>query len=716
MQARTKWGCSIMNSILCLTRWFIATLAGTCLCGLVYRSEHNLLKFASFVLLVAVSLCITDRVGFGERVDAFGDPLPEGALSRCGAQRWCPGERIQRAVVNPAGDTVAVVRTLYRQSRDRRNERSLELWDAKAGTVRALLYKGENGLSSPVFSASDAGVACLIRSRELVCFDMKSSAQKWSTLLKDEADLLAAANNANLIAVCAENDVSKVVFVEKRTGKHVASVEINPAPKEVFAIHFTTADNACVLSTSAGILRIGIRPDEFEKCERVTLANGILDNQVLSGGCISDDANQAAFFFENTVRVFDTNTGKELTAQRISVPAFQQDLLYSTPMAFAHKGKSVALPAFDCRCINIIDCQSAGIRVSTAFFDLPVIDISVAEDASRLVIATSERLHVIELAADSITELYNAHDGVVSAELSRDGTRVVSTGGGSVRSWNADGGNLEWQVDKVRCGILDPSSPRVFAIAGLDRVHTFNGRDATMTAETKLKTWDGGKVEFNDVVSQVFARGDSNELVYVVNNRTPWLWDFERDQCRALKKLEPQSELTLAVAAESGAVFAVSKGTYWTLADDGSWRRREVSRTNYTMGSAAVSPDGTLLACLAFHRLMNGDERFEVIVWSVDDSKIRRRVIVDDSCAQVILRSAFKSVPIAISPDNRDVAVGRDDGSIMLINITDGGVRTTAKAHLRYVSSVAFSANGRMVSGGADGVIYVWRGGKLSGK
>jgi WD40 repeat protein len=65
--------------------------------------------------------------------------------------------------------------------------------------------------------------------------------------------------------------------------------------------------------------------------------------------------------------------------------------------------------------------------------------------------------------------------------------------------------------------------------------------------------------------------------------------------------------------------------------------------------------------------------------------------------------------PIAIAPDSKTLATGREDGAIKLWNLQTGTLKTTLKGHLSAVSTLALSRDGKtLASGSADETIKVW--------
>jgi WD40 repeat protein len=64
---------------------------------------------------------------------------------------------------------------------------------------------------------------------------------------------------------------------------------------------------------------------------------------------------------------------------------------------------------------------------------------------------------------------------------------------------------------------------------------------------------------------------------------------------------------------------------------------------------------------------------------------------------------------VAFSPDGKMVVSGSDDKTVRLWDAVTGAALQTLKGHSRYITSVAFSPDGKMiVSGSGDKTVWLW--------
>jgi WD40 repeat protein len=90
---------------------------------------------------------------------------------------------------------------------------------------------------------------------------------------------------------------------------------------------------------------------------------------------------------------------------------------------------------------------------------------------------------------------------------------------------------------------------------------------------------------------------------------------------------------------------------------------------------------------------------------------------IDAQTLRVLRRYPVGGFTTGISPDGRTLALGGDDGSVRLLDLASGRVRTLRGRHDAAVSSEAFSPDGRtLATGGEDGTVILWdlkRGGVI---
>lgn len=120
--------------------------------------------------------------------------------------------------------------------------------------------------------------------------------------------------------------------------------------------------------------------------------------------------------------------------------------------------------------------------------------------------------------------------------------------------------------------------------------------------------------------------------------------------------------------------------------------------STYFVGSTAFSPDGTRLAAGGANGQLDilpvpGAPSFEPVRWAIEDS------------------DGFPTVDaLAFSPSGDRLAVGGGDGVARVFETTGWTrVATHRGGHLSTISAVGFTPDGRLVTGGTDRTLQVWR-------
>lgn len=154
--------------------------------------------------------------------------------------------------------------------------------------------------------------------------------------------------------------------------------------------------------------------------------------------------------------------------------------------------------------------------------------------------------------------------------------------------------------------------------------------------------------------------------------------------------------------------FAPDGQTFWTAESAGvvNLRRTRDGRLIHTLKmpnyngciqATVFAPDGTTIAA--------STREGAVHIWRVADGTLERTFAVPKND-----NSFFNNIQsLAYTPDGRVLAVGASNGPIWLWNIADGTVLNTLRGHGDAVTTLAFSADGALLSSvGRDGTTRLW--------
>ncbi|MGK7886645.1 MAG: AAA-like domain-containing protein [Crocosphaera sp.] len=110
---------------------------------------------------------------------------------------------------------------------------------------------------------------------------------------------------------------------------------------------------------------------------------------------------------------------------------------------------------------------------------------------------------------------------------------------------------------------------------------------------------------------------------------------------------------------------------------------------------AKISPDGQTIAIITSQNFIEVSEVLEV--WKLDKT-LKKEFSVKTSGVTTL----------NISPDNRIIAIGNEDGRIQLLD-SKGRLKKTLSKHEKFISKISFSPDNQMIATGSDdGIIKLW--------
>lgn len=271
-------------------------------------------------------------------------------------------------------------------------------------------------------------------------------------------------------------------------------------------------------------------------------------------------------------------------------------------------------------------------------------------------------------------------DGMMIASASKDRT---------VRLWNSNTGELirvlSGHTSEVNCLSFSPDG-RTLASASDDRTVRI------WDVETGQELWS--LKDFEQIVIRVQFSPDGRKLavteaVLASSDATTTIWDVAARSVSS--RLENQ--LILRFIPNGTAIATISKDTVIRIIDlKTTTVQTTITSTGDMPPSGVFSHDGK--------QLFTCGNSSTVTVSDVDTGRESARFY----CQEVRPRS------IAISPDDRFLAIGGNEGIARIFHVASGQLYGSIEVPRQTIWSIAYSHDGKcLLAGCADGSIYRWR-------
>jgi WD40 repeat protein/serine/threonine protein kinase len=403
-----------------------------------------------------------------------------------------------------------------------------------------------------------------------------------------------------------------------------------------------------------------------------------------------DGQTLAAAGPENTVKIWDANTGKELrTLAGHDGPV--------KTLAFQAGGRLLASGSED-RTVRIWEVIT-GRQVSTLHdHKRGVSAIAFRPDGLHLVsIGDDARVIIWDVKEAKKLATFNGHNSrpVYAIAYSPDGRSIASAGGdGKVLIWEENTRKIEMQLlgeeeDPVIALAFSPDGQRL-------ATGTLRGNLTLWPLENKEEPKGQSLPGHEEAIKAIAFSSDGTFMATGSIDRTVKLWDGREGQL--IRIYRGHLNGVTAVAFSPDVVLLASAGAdpavkVWDLRQDQetvALRGGDKSHTAIVHG-IAFSPDGRNLASAAY------DKR--VKIW--DTSTGEELASIEGHTDRVN--------SVVYSADGTRLATGSADRTIKIWTLKENGTHIDLAGHTDSVESVAFSPDGRqLVSASRDGTIRVW--------
>ncbi len=628
------------------------------------------------------------------RLDAFGDPLPPGAVARIGSARL--------HVRTPTGAMYSDDGKLLVTADQ---ERFVSLWDADGKEVRR--FRLPYGHPQPLALSPDAKLLLLnTYGQSFFLWDVAADKEVWR-LGKDLSVPSAAflADDKSLVVATigpagGGRYVSEVVLRETATGKEIRRFEGGAAPVRL------SPDGKLLASGTGGRNQQGVALWEVSTGKRLhdfkVDANYWVralafspGGELLAGGWASPSGNPLGI-----VRRWDVRTGKEVGE---AIKWWERDLRF---IAFSPDAGELLTVSENGRCSVWDPATGKERRRPEMGRHGAGRSLAISADGKTLVTGGLD-LRLWDLATGKERHPERSRRNFLLA-LSPDGATVATGDGeGSLRLWDGKTGKLRHTIGGNLHTLPEAAfSPDGKVVAAWLPDRSVRQWEAVSGKEIRMLAGGLGetRIAYSDDGRSVRGLAWPNKVL---------VWDAGTGKLQRTaewKRPDGSEGWDDHVLASDGRVMAValcpslrldgdddppgSHGVFlWDTASGKLLRsmREPAGESRLRFRHLALSDDARFAAAL--------DARSAVHVWNATTGR---------HLWQSPERSG-RIEGVALAPDGSLLASAGEDGSVRLWEVATGGEVYRFTGHRGPAWRVAFSADGRVLaSGGVDGNVFLW--------
>ncbi len=646
--------------------------------------------------------------------DSLGDPLPAGARLRLGTLRFRPPSSVVDLALSPdektlvtVGDELIVWDTANGKERWRANAPEYRLRPPAAAAygqravafsaVGTHFYTPGRDLNEVVVWETSSGRRDVLKVVTLERIGDMEGATRWVDVTRDGHKFVLGSGRG--LIVCDLR--GKVVF---EVANAHGAFELDNNDRLTFSGHYSLGR----FSPDGKILAV-VTSDRPEEVRLYAAETGQeIRMNVLRGarlgltGAFSPDGKQLATTDrDSAVRLYDVETGKRVWSHVVKLTNIYEN--YTSAVEFSRDGRILAAGATDNRIYLMNPSTGAEIAQLTGSHGYPwalaftanskMLYSSGWDPAIRrwdvaarkeLALPTGTRAtHVVAAAPDGQTLAYEDDAGAIRLVDAQRGEerRILALPGThySQFTFSPDGQQLAGggtSGDRVHVAVWDLSKGELR--------HRWD--------------WPQGRDPHSDVESLRFTPDGSRLAAAVFRQSAAYVWDLTSGQ--QIARLSHNQVYGLSFSPDGKTLATVGWDSiirFWET-DTGNVRREfkvadNAKGDDLRMYTVCYAPEGDVIATAHLDGIVR--------IWQADGMLLRK---------QFEVKGRFVYGAMSFSPDGLWLATGASwDGSVAVWDPLTGKSVWDGGRHQSHVYTVGFGRDDRtLVSGGDDGVCYVW--------
>ncbi len=377
--------------------------------------------------------------------------------------------------------------------------------------------------------------------------------------------------------------------------------------------------------------------------------------------------------------------------------------------AFSHDGKWLAYQSSDEISMQIVSLESKKRIASLSGATTSVNSVEFSKGGRYLAALTDYCVHVWDMGTRKELPFTVGPDLIWQLGFSPEGDLLAVEDTGGVRIWNVRSGRLVHYLEGVHGIIFEPGG-KITTLADSGLLETRDVDMGNVTHFQKIAPPLSDEELWNRRVAResayVCGSDDGSAVAFDISGRPLSVFD---------RKKQSVVTLTQKIFVFGGLSFfpgpsrrLLRATTTWDLA-----ARKEGRR--YLGRGTVISKSGNQIASIkdnflgARGSLGLGGIPYEgrILVWETDSDRKERAIPIQGWIPTI--SAARMDQLLAISPDGDLIAVAGSEGGVHLLDFESGTGVHVFRGHLGPVTSVVFSADGRLLaSAGQDMTAVVW--------
>jgi WD40 repeat protein len=613
-------------------------------------------------------------------VDAFGDPLPAGALARLGTLRFQHGSAVRMLRYSRDGKVLASLGA----------DEVIRLWDTESGQELQAIHLHEHSCAAFAFSGDGKHLATSGSDNVVRLWDAKTGKVLHSIAddNDDRANAIAFSPDGKTLAI----NGSEVRLIDVATGKVTKRLEaLQP-------VSFSNLQDELLVFSADGktLLQTGATPDGVYALKFLPVAEGGRSATMRSYAGVqmfSPDLGTLASLY-NGIQVYDLSGTELKEPRRIAVVAGDERSVARSP-----DGKLVA--AVDRQGeLGVWEVASGEAIKLDQPLKTPGNVIAFAPDGKHMAIAGQSMIRIVDFRKGTDVRPAPSHTGAIQqVAQSPDGKTLLTIGSDHVVCvWEASSGKVVRRIEgpAMQAPLASSGGCVVFAPDGKRFVVGWLGQSPRLYETGTGKEVRTLILEKEDAVGFVGVAftADGKSVAGLRADGVVSFWDplsgevlrrFQVDAGVTAFTFSPDGKLMITLhEPQAGAPFV----NVWELATN---KQRHKIRADFDLGARpAMSPDGRFLVVTA-----------GTSICRLDLSKGKK--VYHISTADALLS------PAVFSPDGKLLAAGDSDGKVHLWEAATGAVLGEFAGHRGPITSVLNGSNGKtLITAGADGTVLIW--------